>query len=149
MALSFLYLAFVRTVQILDLQRSDESDLAIEVVTLRHEVAVLRRHLARPLCIQRIKRSWPASAGSSPGRNAIGSSSGPTHCCVGIVRWFVASGPTRSSQAARGSPRGRCTSRAFSQGVRGQISVPAFGHEKSPPLGADVQFLASVDRPPF
>ena len=33
--------------------------------------------------------------------------------------------------------------------VRGQISVPAFGHEKSPPLGADVQFLASVDRPPF
>jgi hypothetical protein len=33
--------------------------------------------------------------------------------------------------------------------VRGQISVPAFGHEKSPPLGADVHFLASVDRPPF
>ncbi len=48
MALSFLYLAFVRTVQILHLQRSDESDLAIEVVMLRHEVAVLRRQVARP-----------------------------------------------------------------------------------------------------
>ena len=40
MALSFLYLAFVRTIQILFLQRSDNSDLAIEVVVLRHEVAV-------------------------------------------------------------------------------------------------------------
>jgi hypothetical protein len=47
-ALSFLYLAFVRTMQILRLQRSDNSDLAIEVVILRHEVNVLRRHVVRP-----------------------------------------------------------------------------------------------------
>jgi putative transposase len=47
-ALSFFYLAFVRTMQILRLQRSDNSDLAIEVVMLRHEVAVLRRQIARP-----------------------------------------------------------------------------------------------------
>jgi hypothetical protein len=33
-ALSFLYLAFLRTLQILRLQRSDDSDLAIEVVVL-------------------------------------------------------------------------------------------------------------------
>ncbi|MGP0109133.1 MAG: integrase core domain-containing protein [Acidimicrobiales bacterium] len=48
MALSFLYLAFLRTMQILCLQRSDNSGLAIEVVMLRHEVAVLRRQVARP-----------------------------------------------------------------------------------------------------
>ena len=48
MALSFLYLAFLRTMQILRLQRSDDRDLAIEVVILRHEVAVLRRQVARP-----------------------------------------------------------------------------------------------------
>ena len=48
MALSFLYLAFLRTIQILRLQRSDDSDLAIEVVMLRHEVAILRRQVARP-----------------------------------------------------------------------------------------------------
>ena len=48
MSLSFLYLAFLRTMQILRLQRCDDSDLAIEVVMLRHEVAVLRRQVARP-----------------------------------------------------------------------------------------------------
>ncbi|MGO8873555.1 MAG: integrase core domain-containing protein [Acidimicrobiales bacterium] len=48
MALSFLYLAFLRTMQIFRLQRREESDLAIEVVMLRHEVAVLRRQVARP-----------------------------------------------------------------------------------------------------
>ena len=48
MALSLLYLAFLRTIQILCLQRSDDADLAIEVVILRPEVAVLRRQVARP-----------------------------------------------------------------------------------------------------
>jgi len=38
-ALSFLYLAFLRTVQILCLRRTDNSDLAIEVVMPRHRVA--------------------------------------------------------------------------------------------------------------
>src|SRR5271155_3905922 len=48
MALSFLYLAFVRTLQLLRLARGDGDDLVIEVVMLRHEVAVLRRQVARP-----------------------------------------------------------------------------------------------------
>ena len=48
MVLSFLYLAFLRTIQILCLKRSDESDLAIEVVILRHGVAVLCRQMVRP-----------------------------------------------------------------------------------------------------
>jgi len=48
MALSFLYLAFVRILQLLRLHRRGHSELAIEVVMLRHEVAVLRRQVARP-----------------------------------------------------------------------------------------------------
>jgi hypothetical protein len=48
MALSFLYLAFVRILQLLRLIRRDTEELAIEVVVLRHEVAVLRRQVARP-----------------------------------------------------------------------------------------------------
>ncbi len=48
MALSFLYLAFVRVLQLLRLFRRDHQELAIEVVVLRHEVAVLRRQVGRP-----------------------------------------------------------------------------------------------------
>jgi len=48
MALSFLYLAFVRGLELLRLQRSDAADLAIEVIVLRHEIAVLRRQVTRP-----------------------------------------------------------------------------------------------------
>ena len=42
MALSFLYVAFVRMLQLVRLSRSEQQDLAIEIVILRHEVAVLR-----------------------------------------------------------------------------------------------------------
>jgi len=48
MALSFLYLAFVRILQLLRLLGCERNELAIEVVVLRHEVAVLRRQVARP-----------------------------------------------------------------------------------------------------
>jgi hypothetical protein len=47
-ALSFLYIAFVRLLQLARLSRGGQQDLAIEVVMLRHEVAVLRRQVARP-----------------------------------------------------------------------------------------------------
>ncbi len=48
MALSLLYLAFVRTLELLRLCRRDNEDLAVELVMLRHEVAVLRRQVVRP-----------------------------------------------------------------------------------------------------
>ena len=52
-ALSFLYVAFVRVIQLLRIRRSERDDLAIEVVMIRHEVVVLRRQVARPVL-------WPA-----------------------------------------------------------------------------------------
>src|ERR1019366_6309363 len=48
MALSFLYLAFVRVLQFVRLSCRKDADLAIEIVMLRHEVAVLRRQVNRP-----------------------------------------------------------------------------------------------------
>jgi hypothetical protein len=48
MALSFLYLAFVRILELLGLVRHDSEELAVEVVIVRHEVTDLRRRVARP-----------------------------------------------------------------------------------------------------
>ena len=101
MALSFLYLAFVRIVQLLRLSRRESRDLAIEVVVLRHEVAVLRRQVDRPALqpsdrallaglsrpIPRAKRTWlfvqPAT----------------------LLRWHR--DLVRSPPVARGSPPGQ------------------------------------------
>jgi putative transposase len=47
-ALSFLYRAFVRVLQLVRLSCRKDSYLAVEVVMLRHEVAVLRRQVQRP-----------------------------------------------------------------------------------------------------
>jgi putative transposase len=46
--LSFLYRAFCRVLQLIRLIGRSDTDLAIEVVMLRHEVAVLRRQVHRP-----------------------------------------------------------------------------------------------------
>ena len=49
MTFSFLYRAFCRVLQLVRLARRSDTDLAIEVVMLRHEVAVLRRQVHRPM----------------------------------------------------------------------------------------------------
>ena len=46
--LSFLYRASCRVLQLIRLLGRRDTDLAIEVVVLRHEVAVLRRQVHRP-----------------------------------------------------------------------------------------------------
>jgi hypothetical protein len=48
MALLFLYLAFVRVLQLVRLSSGSGTDLAIEFVMLRHEMSVLRRQVHRP-----------------------------------------------------------------------------------------------------
>ena len=54
MALSFLYLEFLRMLQFLRLRRDDRADVAIEVVMLRHEVSVLRPSGGTPVAIDRV-----------------------------------------------------------------------------------------------
>jgi len=48
MTLSYLYLAFCRALQLIRLVGRSDTDLAVEIVMLRHEVAVLRRQVHRP-----------------------------------------------------------------------------------------------------
>jgi putative transposase len=57
-ALSFLSIAFVRTLQLVRLSRNGQEELTIEIVMLRHEVAVLRRQVARP-ALQPADRALP------------------------------------------------------------------------------------------
>jgi hypothetical protein len=47
-ALTFLYLSFAWMLQLFELRRSERDELAVEVIMLRHGVAVLRRRVARP-----------------------------------------------------------------------------------------------------
>jgi putative transposase len=49
MALTFFYLAFVRMLQLFRLRGTDRDELAIEVVVLRHELAILHRQVDRPV----------------------------------------------------------------------------------------------------
>ncbi len=48
MDLLFLYLEFLRMLQLLRLRQDDRAEVAIEVVMLRHEVSVLRCQVERP-----------------------------------------------------------------------------------------------------
>jgi putative transposase len=48
MSLSFLYQAFCRVLQLVRLMGRSDEEIAIEVVMLRHEVAILRRQIHRP-----------------------------------------------------------------------------------------------------
>ena len=52
MTLSFLYRAFLRVLQLIRLTFRNDADLAVEVIVLRHEVAVLRRQVHRPVLEQ-------------------------------------------------------------------------------------------------
>ena len=72
MALSFLYRAFCRVLQLIRLSGRKDTDLAIEVVMLRHEVTVLRRQIRRP-ALQPADRAvlsalWPFLARSRKDR---------------------------------------------------------------------------------
>jgi len=76
-ALSFLYLAFVRILQLLRPVRHDYEELAVEFVMLRHEVAVLRRQVARPALrpSDRALLAGPSPTGQVPTGSVVSSTS--------------------------------------------------------------------------
>jgi len=72
MTLSFLYRAFCRVLQLIRLIGQSNVDLAVEVVMLRHEVAVLRRQVRRP-ALQPADRAVLAGLGRLLSRQRLGS----------------------------------------------------------------------------
>jgi hypothetical protein len=67
MSLSFLYIAFVRILELLRLLRHDNGGLAVEVAVLRHEVAVLRPHLWVPKTSRPHPLAWAFAPRSATG----------------------------------------------------------------------------------
>lgn len=72
MAFSFPNLAFVRVVQLVRRICRAQDDLAIEVVMLRHEVAVLRLKGPRTRCRRCVEAlPGPRSVGAADGTSAL------------------------------------------------------------------------------
>ena len=104
MALSFLYLAFVRILQLLKLLRAENSDLAVEVLMLRHELTVLRRQVTRPALQASDRRCSPDWVGSSISPDCESSSSSQRPCSDGIEILFGDGGPIPTARDDRVFP---------------------------------------------
>ena len=88
------------------LARSDTAKDA-EILVLRHEVAVLRRHNPRPTVTWVDRPSSAPSAGCCPRVCAGCDWCRPEPCCVGTPNSSPAAGPTRDDKPAAHPPRGR------------------------------------------
>ncbi|MHB1510036.1 MAG: integrase [Acidimicrobiales bacterium] len=102
MTLSFLYQAFWRVLQLIRLIARKKTNVAIEVVVLRHEVAVLRRQVHRPALepadravlagLARLAPPPATRAPLRPTRNSAALAPGPRRQALALCPW-----PTRST----------------------------------------------------
>ena len=71
MLLSFLYLALRKIVELISLRPRSSQFKELEIVVLRHELAILRRQVARP-ALKPADRAFLVSSTSIPGRHEAG-----------------------------------------------------------------------------
>lgn len=113
MTLSFLYWPFCRILQLIRLIGRSDTDLAIEVVMLRHEVAVLRRQVHRPELQSADRAVMAGLARLLPVSASGASSSDQKLCCAGTGPLSRSAGPTRTAvpvvrASRREPPRSSC-----------------------------------------
>ena len=94
------YLTLCRSIQLLAVLARGDTTKDLEILVLRHQLAVLRRQVARPrlepadrALIAALSRHCRAPAGRA-------FSSNPTRYCAGIDGWSPPSGPTRTAEPA-------------------------------------------------
>jgi putative transposase len=99
------YLMLCRTIQLLALVVRGNAAKDLEILVLRHQLAVLRHQVPRPrfepadrALLAAISRVLPRAAGPA-------SWSGPRRCCAGIAAWSPACGPTRIADGLDPAPR--------------------------------------------
>jgi hypothetical protein len=94
--LSFVYRAVCVVFGLLALRVRSSEHKELEILVLRHELAIARRQLGRPrpsaadrVLLAALSRALPRSAG-----RRLSSARRP--CCVGIAGWSGVAGPTKA-----------------------------------------------------
>ena len=94
------YLTLCRSIQVLVLLVRGDAAKDLEILVLRHQLAVLRRQTHAPGWSRLIGPCSLRSAGRCPEPVGRASSYSPTHCCAGTDGWSPAPGPTRTARPA-------------------------------------------------
>jgi hypothetical protein len=94
------YLALCRWIQLLVVLAHSEAAKDLEILVLRHQLAVLRRQTSRPKLEPADRACLPPSAASCPEPAGRASSSPPRRCCADLGAWSPAPGPTRTTRPA-------------------------------------------------
>jgi putative transposase len=89
------YLMLCRTIQLLTLLVRGDAAKDLEILVLRHQLAVLRRQVARPRFEPADRALLAALSRVLPRARWSCSWSGPRRCCAGTAAWSPACGPTR------------------------------------------------------
>ena len=99
------YLALCRSIQLLVLLGRGDAAKDLELLVLRHQLAVLHRQTPCPrlepadrALLAAVSRVLPAPAGRA-------SSCSQRRCCAGIGAWLPAPGPTHTGSAGHRSTR--------------------------------------------
>ena len=101
MTLRLLYLLFCQVLRWLALLARSSAAKDVELLMLRHQVAVLRRQVTRPRVDWADRAVLAGLARLLPRPNWRGLFVQPRRCCAGIGSWSDAAGPTRTGVAAQ------------------------------------------------